>query len=99
MRVKFALSGALLLLLGSYAIAQEITATILGTVTDSSGAVVSGATIIVVNTDQAIVVRRLAASNNGEYVGSTSSYRTLRRLSRGTWVQNQSGNWNRIECE
>ena len=37
----------------SYAIAQEITATILGTVTDASGAVVSGATIIVVNTDQA----------------------------------------------
>jgi hypothetical protein len=68
MRVKFALSGALLLLLGSYAIAHEITATILGTVTDASGAVVSGATNNVVNTDQAIVVRRLTTSNNGEYV-------------------------------
>src|SRR5450432_1460245 len=68
MRIRFALSGALLLLLGSYAIAQEITATILGTVTDASGAVVSGATIIVVNTDQAIVVRRLTTSSSGEYV-------------------------------
>jgi len=68
MRVKFALSGALLLFLGCNTIGQEITATILGTVTDASGAVVSGATIIVVNTDQAIVVRRLTTSNNGEYV-------------------------------
>jgi len=68
MRVRFALSGALLLLLGSYDIAQEITATILGTVTDSSGAVVSGATIIVLNTDQAIVLRRLTTSSGGEYV-------------------------------
>jgi len=53
MRVRFALPGALLLLLGSYGIGQEITATILGTVRDTSGAVISGATIIVVNTDQA----------------------------------------------
>jgi hypothetical protein len=62
MRVRFALSGALLLLLGSCGIAQEITVTILGTVTDRSSAVVSGATITVVNTDQAIVVRRLPAA-------------------------------------
>jgi hypothetical protein len=59
MRVRFALLGALLLLLGSYDIAQEITATILGSVTDASGAVVSGATINVLNTDRAIVLRRL----------------------------------------
>src|SRR6266446_170086 len=68
MRVKFALSGALLLFLGCNTIGQEITATILGTVTDASGAGVSGAMIIVVNTDQAIIVRRLTTSNNGEYV-------------------------------
>jgi hypothetical protein len=68
MRIRFALSGALLLLLGSYVFAQEITATILGTVTDPSGAAVSGATIIVVNTDQAIVLRRLTTSLGGEYV-------------------------------
>ena len=48
--------------------AQEITATILGTVTDPSGAVVAGATIIVLNTDQAIVPRRLTTSPSGDYV-------------------------------
>src|ERR1700747_893614 len=68
MRVRFALSGALALLLGSYDIGQEITATILGSVTDASGAVVSGATIIVLNTDRAIVLRRLTTSRRGEYV-------------------------------
>jgi len=68
MRVRFALPGALLLLLGTCGIAQEITATILGSVTDASGAVVSGATIIVVNTDKAMVLRRLTTSRSGEYV-------------------------------
>ena len=68
MRARFALSGALLLLLGSFTSAQEITATILGNVTDPSGAIVSGATITVVNTDQATVVRRLTTSRSGEYV-------------------------------
>lgn len=68
MRAGIASLAALLPLFGSYAVAQEITATILGTVTDPSGAVVSGATIIVVNTDQAIVVRRLTTSPSGEYV-------------------------------
>jgi len=67
-RVRFALSGALLLLLGSFGISQEITATILGTVVDSSGAAISGATIIVVNTDQAVVLRGPATSRSGEYV-------------------------------
>src|SRR5258707_7273282 len=68
MRVRFAFSGDLLLLLGSSDIAQEITATILGSVTDASGAVVSGATIIVLNTDQGIVLRHLTTSSSGEYV-------------------------------
>src|ERR1700756_5946082 len=68
MRVRFALSSMLLLLLGSYGIGQEITATILGTVRDTSGAVIAGAAIVVVNTDTAIVLRRLTTSRSGEYV-------------------------------
>jgi hypothetical protein len=40
----------------------------LGTVTDPTGAVVSGASIVVVNADQAIVARRLTTSRTGEYV-------------------------------
>jgi uncharacterized surface anchored protein len=67
-RLRFAVSGAALLLLGSCTAGQEITATILGTVTDASGAVVAGATIVVVNTDQAIVARRLTTPKSGEYV-------------------------------
>jgi hypothetical protein len=47
---------------------QEITATSFGTVRDTSGAVVSGAAIVVVNTDTAIVLRRLTTSRSGEYV-------------------------------
>jgi hypothetical protein len=68
MRIRFALSGVFFLALASCARSQEITATILGTVTDPSGAVVAGATIVVVNTDQAIVARRLTTSKSGEYV-------------------------------
>jgi hypothetical protein len=48
MRVSIALLAALFLL-GPHVFAQEITATIIGTVTDPSGAAVSGAKIIVVN--------------------------------------------------
>lgn len=62
------MSGVLFLLLASSGGGQEITATILGTVTDPTGAVVSGATIVVVNTDQAVVARRLTTSRSGEYV-------------------------------
>ena len=47
---------------------REITATIFGTVTDPSGAAVSGAAIVVINTDQSEVVRRLLSATNGEYV-------------------------------
>jgi Carboxypeptidase regulatory-like domain len=56
------------LLLATAAIAQEITATLLGTVTDSTGAVVVDATIVIVNQDQGITVRRLSTSRTGEYV-------------------------------
>ena len=68
MRIRSALSGVLFLLLASCCGGQEITATILGTVTDPSGAVVAGATIIVLNADQGIVARRLTTSRNGDYV-------------------------------
>jgi hypothetical protein len=62
------LSGVLFLLLASCASGQEISATILGTVTDPAGAVILGATITVVNTDQGIVARHLPTSRSGEYV-------------------------------
>jgi Carboxypeptidase regulatory-like domain/TonB-dependent Receptor Plug Domain len=68
MRIRSALSGVLFLLLASRCAGQEITATILGTVTDPSGAVVAGATIIVTNTDQGLVARHLTTSRSGDFV-------------------------------
>jgi Carboxypeptidase regulatory-like domain/TonB-dependent Receptor Plug Domain len=68
MHIRSALSGVLFLLLASCCVGQEITATVLGTVTDSTGAVVAGATIIVMNADQGIVARRLTTSRSGDYV-------------------------------
>ena len=59
------LSTALWLLCVSHGNAQEITATISGTVTDQAGGLVAGASIIVVSVDQAITVRRRTTSNDG----------------------------------
>ena len=101
MRIRFALSGALLLLLGSYVFAQEITATILGTVTDPSGAAVSGATIIVVNTDQAIVLRRLTTSASGpcsQPVAKVQKRRCGKRKTR-FWTNRRQPLPNRVTSE
>lgn len=52
----------------SFASAQEITGTILGTVTDSSGAVVRGAKVTVTNVDRNSVIRTLTTNSSGAYV-------------------------------
>lgn len=48
--------------------AQEITGTIRGAVTDSSGARLPGATVVVVNSNTGIETRRLTTNSSGEYV-------------------------------
>jgi Carboxypeptidase regulatory-like domain/TonB-dependent Receptor Plug Domain len=68
MRARFALPGAFFLLLAFHGRGQEITATISGSVTDPSGAVVPGATITVVSTDRGITARTLTTSGSGQYV-------------------------------
>src|SRR4029077_14889162 len=68
MEIRFALRGTLLLLLAPCCAGQEITATILGTVTDKYRGAIFGATITVTNTDQGLLVRRLTTSRSGEYV-------------------------------
>src|SRR5260370_32440830 len=56
------------LFLGAFALAaQEITGTILGTVTDSSGAVVPHAKVTVINTDRNTVLRTTQTDNNDYY--------------------------------
>src|ERR1051325_1781096 len=47
--------------------AQEITGSISGTVKDSSGAAVAGATVLVKDTDKNIVVRTLSTNSDGTY--------------------------------
>jgi protocatechuate 3,4-dioxygenase beta subunit len=58
--------------------AQETTGSISGTVTDSSGAVVKGATVYLTNTDRGQNVRMLTTNNNGSY--------TARSLPLGTYT-------------
>ena len=47
--------------------AQEITGSILGTVKDSSGALVPGATINILNTDKKVLIRTATSDATGEY--------------------------------
>ncbi len=47
--------------------AQEITGTILGTVTDTNGAAVSGATVTITDTDKGTVVRTVTTDDSGAY--------------------------------
>src|SRR6266403_4155911 len=47
--------------------AQEITGSILGTVTDSKGGVVPNAKVTITNTDQQVVVRTLTTDEHGQY--------------------------------
>ncbi len=64
--ILFAL--ALSICLGSVAFGQEITGSIVGTVRDSSGAVVPGATVQIIDSDKGgIVVRSLTTNNSGEF--------------------------------
>ncbi len=48
-------------------LAQEVSGSISGTVTDSSGAAIKGATVTITNTDRNLVVRTLTTSSAGFY--------------------------------
>src|SRR5512142_3192899 len=67
MRLRCAALFTLLCLLMPLAFAQEITGDIRGTVRDSSGAVVRGAKVQVINTDRNQVVRTLTTGADGAY--------------------------------
>ena len=60
----------MMLCFGSFAVAQEQTGSIVGTVKDKSGAVVPKATVKVINTDTKEVVRTITADDRGDYVAS-----------------------------
>ena len=58
---------SLLAVVAGEAVAQVITGNIAGTVADSSGAVVPGATVTITNTDKNIVVRTVKTNASGQY--------------------------------
>ncbi|HET8667334.1 MAG TPA: carboxypeptidase regulatory-like domain-containing protein, partial [Terriglobales bacterium] len=69
MRLKIALlMGALTLALVASAAAQEVTGNIRGVVKDQSGAIISGATVAITNTDRNQVVRTIKTGADGSYV-------------------------------
>src|SRR5207244_8533076 len=49
------------------AVAQEITGSIVGTVKDSNGAAVAGATVTLTNSDTKLVVRTVTTNDAGEF--------------------------------
>jgi hypothetical protein len=61
------LTVALFLGLSTVAFAQEITGNIVGTVKDSSGAAVKGATVIITDEDKNLVVRTIITGDEGEF--------------------------------
>lgn len=65
------LAVACCFVLASGVTAQEITGTIIGTVRDSTGAVVPGATVTITNTDTNATVRTLVTDENGSYSAPT----------------------------
>ena len=70
MRSKLAIVALLVCFTAIAGFAQEITGDIRGTVHDPSGAVVSGATVQVVNTDQNTVTRTIQTGPDGTYVAA-----------------------------
>ena len=66
-RAKFAVVLGLVLLVSSVCFSQNITALATGTVTDPSGAVVSGATVIVHNDNTNTVVATVKTDSSGVY--------------------------------
>lgn len=70
MSVRQLLLVIIMVCIGTFAVAQEQTGTIVGTVKDKTGAVVPHATVTITNTDTKQVIRTLTASDKGEYVAA-----------------------------
>src|SRR5437588_2920440 len=68
---RFFVSAFLFVLCFSFSIrAQEVTGSILGTVTDKTGAVVKDATVTVTNTDRNADIRTVKTSADGQFVAA-----------------------------
>ncbi len=71
MRIRAMISGllgvAMIACLSTVMIAQEVTGTIVGTVKDSNGAAVSGATVTITDSAKNVVIRTVTTNSDGEY--------------------------------
>ncbi len=54
--------------LGPSMLAQDVTGNVVGTVTDSTGAVISGAAVTVINSDTNVVARKVSTGDAGRYI-------------------------------
>ena len=61
------MAAALVLGLSTVAFAQEVTGSINGTVKDSVGAVVKGATVTITDSDKKVLVRTVSTNDDGEF--------------------------------
>jgi Carboxypeptidase regulatory-like domain/TonB-dependent Receptor Plug Domain len=71
---KFVLAlviGIGLAIAGGYAVAQAVSGSISGTVTDSSGAVIQGATVTLTNTDRGADIRVVTTSSTGFFTAGS----------------------------
>jgi hypothetical protein len=66
-RARLSVACLLMLMCASFGGAQEITGTILGTITDATGAVVPGAIVTITDVDKSTVVRTLTTNDDGIY--------------------------------
>ncbi len=77
MRIRAMISGLLTLAFvacfSTAMIAQEVTGTIVGTVRDANGAVVSGATVVITDTAKKVVVRTIMTNSDGDYLAPNLS--------------------------
>ncbi len=69
-RLKLTLALIALVCFGPSAAAQETFGTITGSVTDTSGAAVPNAKVVITNTDKGVVVRELTSGPDGFYTAS-----------------------------
>ncbi|HEY3129901.1 MAG TPA: TonB-dependent receptor, partial [Acidobacteriota bacterium] len=68
--MSFRKAGVFLMIfafMSAIAVAQETTGTIVGTISDHSGAVVPGVTVTVTNVDKNVVVRSIVSDDQGNY--------------------------------
>src|SRR5437868_15345428 len=70
MNLKHFMPVVIMSYFGTFAAAQEVTGTIVGTVKDKTGAVVPKATVTVTNTDTKEAIRTITANDKGEYTAS-----------------------------